>query len=85
MSHRYSRFPTSGPDCRTCGRKAINVVHDDEAARARNIASWASPSPGQNNQDYYTWAGIVYHEFAPPGYLRGYQAGYHAKPRESKP
>lgn len=96
-----------GPDCRICGTKAINVVHDDEAERSRNIAVWAFPTPGQNNQDYYTWAGVVYHEFAPAtpdrrppsqvrpsnpretrqsdDYLRGYQAGYHAKARESKP
>jgi hypothetical protein len=71
---------------------AINVVHDDEATRRRNIESWAAPSPSMNGQDYYTWAGVEYHPFGgrrpaaaiPQNeYERGYQAGYHAAMRRT--
>ena len=85
----------SGPPCVTCRLSAINVVHDDETTRRRNIESWAAPSPSMDGQDYYTWARVEYHPYFPApasrraastpcrdAYDRGYQAGYHAAARK---
>jgi hypothetical protein len=87
----------SGPPCTVCGLYAINVVHDDEDTRRRNIETWAAPAVSMDGQDYYTWARVEYHPFFPvsvpasrravtancrDAYERGYQAGYHASARK---
>jgi hypothetical protein len=53
----------SGPPCLDCGLYRINVVHHDEIERRRNIETWARAQREMDNQDYYTWAGVVYHPF----------------------
>lgn len=89
-----TRTYDSGPQCRTCGKYAINVDHDGPTARARNIEQWAAPTSSMFGQDYYTWAGVIYHPFDPIGepareparsdYERGYQAGYHTGMRRAE-
>ena len=83
-------FYDPGPPCRVCGCAAVNVSHDDEATRRRNIELWAGPSASMGGKDYYTWAGVEYHPFQPvtsssprTDYERGYQAGYKAGMRRA--